>query len=386
MRCLPLLPVLCFTLVGWLRAETAPAVPVPAAPTVAPAPAPAEIPLPDGLYAEWNTARGTIVAELFPERTPLTVANFVGLAEGTIKFEAPGRTPGRPYFDGLLFHRVVPGFVIQGGDPLGTGEGGPGYEFADELVPGLRHNAVGILSMANSGPATNGSQFFLTLAAPERLNYMHTVFGRVVRGLEVLPQIRQGDAMARVHILRVGAKAAAYRIDAAGFEKLRSAHPPLAPRDPARPPLFADEAKFGLPEWMPEWQNRKLHNYAAATKRTVFVRVVPKFGALPEGPAGENPLPQLFKALAGDDPDAALLVFVADEKSWRVWLGDGLVRRLGLDPAAVATEEGKKQLHALKEQLLAPARAAWDPAKPARTIDTAITTLLGTLDDAGAAP
>ena len=122
-----------------------------------PAPTPpAESPdLPDGLYARLDTPRGTITVRLFDHRAPLAVSNFVGLAEGSLNHESPGT----PFYNGLIFHRVVPGFVIQGGDPKGDGSGGPGYRFQDEFLPALRHDRKGILSMANSGPNTNGSQF-----------------------------------------------------------------------------------------------------------------------------------------------------------------------------------------------------------------------------------
>ena len=221
----------------------------------------ADSPLPDGLYAEFTTPRGVIIAELHHLRAPLTVASFVGLAEGTL-----GPQPGRPFFDQLKFHRVVPGFVVQGGDPLGTGEGGPGYEFPDEFVPGLRHDAVGILSMANAGPDTNGSQFFFTLAPVHRLNYLHSVFGRTVRGVDVLPQIQKDDAFT-VRILRQGAGAQAFAADAPAFAALLAA---------ARP---ADHLRFDDPEGIlpttpPRARsfNFKLENLERSTGLKVFVR------------------------------------------------------------------------------------------------------------------
>src|SRR5688572_4700551 len=172
--------------------------------------------LADGLYAEFTTSRGAFTCELYFEKVPLTVASFVGLAEGTL-----GPAPRKPFFDTLTFHRVVPDFVVQGGDPTGTGDGGPGYTFPDEFVAGLRHDAAGVLSMANDGPDTNGSQFFLTLRETNRLNYLHSVFGRVVRGLEVLPLIQQGDTMT-IKIVRVGESAKAFRTDEAAFSALQA--------------------------------------------------------------------------------------------------------------------------------------------------------------------
>ena len=195
--------------------------------------------LPDGLYAEIVTPRGTIMAQLFYEQAPLTVASFTGLAEGTL-----GPNKGLPFFNGLKFHRVVPNFVVQGGDPLGTGEGGPGYSFADEFAPGLRHDAAGVLSMANDGPDTNGSQFFITLREVNRLNYLHSVFGRVVAGLEVLPQIQPNDVIAAVRIHRLGAAVQAFRADQAAFDRLAAAAKKYsAAPEPGPAANFDDPAK-----------------------------------------------------------------------------------------------------------------------------------------------
>jgi len=143
------------------------------------------------LQAHFTTSEGNFTVRLFDEEVPNTVANFVGLAEGTKEFIDPktGQKAKRRYFDGLIFHRVIEGFMIQGGDPLGTGTGGPGYKFADEFHPKLKHTQAGILSMANAGPNSNGSQFFITLAATPWLDNKHSVFGEVVEGADVVTKI-----------------------------------------------------------------------------------------------------------------------------------------------------------------------------------------------------
>jgi peptidyl-prolyl cis-trans isomerase A (cyclophilin A) len=143
------------------------------------------------LTAQFTTSEGNFTARLFDTDAPNTVANFVGLAEGTKEWTDPktGQKVKRRFYDGLVFHRVIEGFMIQGGDPLGTGTGGPGYKFGDEFSPKLRHTGAGILSMANSGANTNGSQFFITLAATPWLDNRHTVFGEVIEGIDVIEKI-----------------------------------------------------------------------------------------------------------------------------------------------------------------------------------------------------
>ena len=143
------------------------------------------------LYAHFTTSEGNFTARLFDAETPGTVANFTGLADGSKEWTDPrsGRKVKQPYFNGTIFHRVIDGFMIQGGDPLGQGTGGPGYTFADEFHPKLRHDKPGILSMANRGPNTNGGQFFITLAATPWLDNKHSVFGEVVDGMEVIKKI-----------------------------------------------------------------------------------------------------------------------------------------------------------------------------------------------------
>ncbi len=143
------------------------------------------------VYATLKTSMGDIVVQLFEDKAPKTVANFVGLATGTKEWTDPktGEKVKRPLYNGTIFHRVIPGFMIQGGDPLGNGMGGPGYRFEDEFNPELRHTRGGILSMANAGPNTNGSQFFITLAPTLHLDGRHSIFGEVVKGQEVVVAI-----------------------------------------------------------------------------------------------------------------------------------------------------------------------------------------------------
>ena len=159
----------------------------------------------DGIYAKITTNKGEILIRLTHDKTPGTVGNFVALAEGNLENEA--KPQGTPYYDGLKFHRVISDFMIQGGDPAGTGAGGPGYTFDDEFHPELKHNTPGVLSMANAGPGTNGSQFFITHVPTDWLDNKHTVFGHVVEGQDVVNAVAQGDEMQSVEIVRVGTEA-----------------------------------------------------------------------------------------------------------------------------------------------------------------------------------
>ena len=159
----------------------------------------------NGIYAKFTTAKGEILVNLEYKKTPGTVGNFVALAEGNMENEV--KPQGTPYYDGLKFHRVIDNFMIQGGCPQGSGTGHPGYKFDDEFHPDLKHSGPGILSMANSGPGTNGSQFFITHLETPWLDGNHTVFGEVIEGQDIVDDIRGGDLIESIDIVRKGAEA-----------------------------------------------------------------------------------------------------------------------------------------------------------------------------------
>ena len=307
----------------------------------------AEAPLPDGLYAEIGTPHGTVTCELHFTRAPRTVASFVGLAEGTL-----GPAPRRPYFDGVKFHRVVPEFVVQGGDPTGTGDGGPGYSFPDEFTPGLRHDAAGILSMANKGPDTNGSQFFLTLKEVNRLNYLHSVFGRVVRGLEVLPRIRQGDAMT-VRIARIGAAAKAFRADDETFAALVAKGRRHAGAAEPGPEAHFDDPDKLLPAEPPRAKafNHKLANVERALGLVIKARLRAK-SPTPVEDAEPGAFMRGMATKLGTARDGVLAVYFADEDDWRLWIGDELTARFAGQPGSAAELTRSGAMHEAKEAFL----------------------------------
>lgn len=224
----------------------------------------------DGLFAVMETSKGAITLELHFDKTPLTVCNFVGLAEGTLD-----AAKGKKFYDGLIFHRVIKDFMIQGGDPQGKGTGGPGYKFPDEIVSSLRHDGPGVLSMANSGPGTNGSQFFITHVATPWLDGKHTVFGRVLEGQNVVDSIAQGDSIVSVTIVRKGDAAKAFSAKQADFNRLLSSG---AEREKN---AAANERKDNLDTIAKKWPN-------ASKAASGVLYVVEKQGAGPAVTAGQK--------------------------------------------------------------------------------------------------
>jgi cyclophilin family peptidyl-prolyl cis-trans isomerase len=319
--------------------------------------------LPDGLYSEITTPKGVVVSELFFQKTPMTVANHVGLVEGTL-----GPTPGKSYYEGAKWHRVVADFVVQGGtnvDRLRLG-----YSFPDEIVPGLRHDSAGTMQMANSGPDSNGSQFCFMLSPQQRLNYEHTVFGHVVRGLDVLPKIQVGDTMS-IKILRLGPAAQAFKADKATFDALTNSakrytgartNGPDTPFDDPDKILQADRTRHF---------NFKLTNFERFTGRRIGARLLAK---TPEG--NVNDYMRAMAKKLGTDKVGAFALYTADTGNWHLWIGDDSISDFIGGPAPTDPAEIEKVLHKAKQDffaaagqtaapIIAKAETTNDPANPA---------------------
>jgi cyclophilin family peptidyl-prolyl cis-trans isomerase len=281
----------------------------------------------------------------------------VGLAEGTV-----GPNLGRPLYDGLTFHRVVPGFVIQGGDPLGTGDGDPGYEFPDEFSPKLRHDSIGVLSMANSGPDTNGCQFFITLDVENQLNYLHSVFGKVVSGIEVLPEVQQGDKMA-IKILRLGAVAKAFRADQTAFNELIA----KAPR--ATFPHFENEEGVlpTEPQNRERGFNNKLSNFERFTGVKIYAQAFVAFHPSARGQA-RSELAQMVAHQLGVERNGVTALYFADTHDWEFVIGDEPLKAVGRPTEVRALADWKKLLEAraaeTSEKLIALAEKRASADKP----------------------
>jgi cyclophilin family peptidyl-prolyl cis-trans isomerase len=285
----------------------------------------------------------------------------------------------------------VPDFVIQGGDPASgdpavpadkLGEGGPGYTFPDEFSPGLRHDAAGVLSMANDGPDTNGSQFFITLAPVDRLDYLHSVFGQVVRGLETVKQIAAGDRILRVTIRRSGPDAEAFHASAAAFDALKASV--LAARHPAAPAgvtYFVDDTGK-LPEFRVRNFNFKLANYERTTGHRLAIRLSPEFA-----PGAVDPtMGAAVKTLAAaagitDGGEGVMLCGFLAEHTWQMRLGEKTYP--ALLGATGSTEElmANGTMHKMKAALAAPANDLLQQGKPKESVDTILHTLILKLDD-----
>ncbi len=256
--------------------------------------------LKDGLYAKLETSRGEILLQLYHQRVPQTVANFVGLAEATKAWKDPisGKSKKTRFYDGLSFHRVIADFMIQGGDPLGTGSGGPGYRFQDEIHPDLKHSGPGILSMANAGPNTNGSQFFITHKATPWLDGKHSVFGKVIRGMETVNKIQKGDLIQTVSIIRRGK-------DAKGFDPSK-----IEAAQKAKQKSLAIKQKKDLPPLTGESDPSKVpgKNQPLAEEVSLELMVIAYEGV-------QTPLPALYYDKSGAKKVAEQLAELARRKN-----------------------------------------------------------------------
>ncbi|HWA26229.1 MAG TPA: peptidylprolyl isomerase [Lacunisphaera sp.] len=316
----------------------------------------------DGVYAEFTTPRGKFVVELNCHEAPMTVASFVGLAEGSL---AP--RDGKPYYTGLKFYRVVPGFVIQSGDPeheknRDKDDPGTPYTFPDEFVPGLRHATAGVLSMANAGPDTNSCEFFLTLGDCTRLNYLHSVFGHVFTGLDVLAKIQPDDEFT-IKILRIGTAGRAFQADAATFKALVARAKIYAgPKEPG-PDAYFDDPSGLIPVDPPRAKNFnfKLANYERTTGLKIKARLFAKSPT-----EAEDKVPGAFmRALAariGADQRGVAVAYFADENDWRMWISDDLVPAFLGRPARTEDLADGGPLHQAKAALMEKAQADGDAA------------------------
>ncbi len=316
----------------------------------------------DGVYAEFTTPRGKFVVELNYREAPMTVASFVGLAEGTI-----AARDGHTYYTGLKWYRVVPGFVIQSGDPdheknLEKDDPGTPYTFPDEFVPGLRHAAAGVLSMANAGPDTNSCEFFLTLGDCTRLNYLHSVFGHVFTGADVLAKVQQGDDFS-IKILRVGAAGREFKADEATFKALAAKAGRYSGTAEPGPAAHFDDPDKILPVEPPraKYFNFKLANFERVTGVKIVGRI---FAHAPS--AKEDEIPGAYmRALAeklGVAKTGVLVAYFADDKDWRMWIGDDLVPVILGRPVVTGDLREGGPLHDVKTKLLDEAQAKGDDA------------------------
>ncbi len=340
-----LVSLLLTGLASWLHAATD-------SPSVSPT-APGR--LPDGLYAEFTTPRGVFTARLFYNLTPMTCASFVGLAEGKL-----GPKNDRPFFKNLTWYRVVPNFVMQSGNPgnKDTGDEPRPYNFPDEFSRGLRHDAAGVLSMANAGPDTNGCEFFVTLRDTNRLNYLHSVFGRVVVGLEVLPKVQPDDPLS-IKILRLGEEAQKFKADEATFTQLVARAKKYPGAAEPGPNAHFDDADKLLPSDPPRAKNFnfKLANFERATGIKIAARVLAKFPGDPAGAALDSYAHELAVKL-GVDQVGALALYLADRDEWKLWLGDGSATAfLGDTIATAKTVQPDGALNAAKQAFVSAVKA-----------------------------